>query len=40
MNEIVTMAENLIPLIREFRHITEQDRRIAAPIVQAISRDR
>ena len=36
MNEIVTVAENLIPLIREFRHITEQDRRIAAPIVQAI----
>ena len=36
MNEIVTMAESLIPLIRELRHITENDRRIAEPIVQAI----
>jgi alkylation response protein AidB-like acyl-CoA dehydrogenase len=36
MNEIVTVAEGLIPLIRELRHTTEQDRRIAAPIVHAI----
>ena len=36
MNEIVTVAESLIPLIRELRHTTEQDRRIAAPIVQAL----
>src|SRR5215468_12700382 len=36
MNEIVTVAESLIPLIRELRHTTEQDRRLAAPIVQAI----
>jgi alkylation response protein AidB-like acyl-CoA dehydrogenase len=36
MNEIVTLAERLIPLIRELRHTTENDRRIAAPIVQAI----
>jgi alkylation response protein AidB-like acyl-CoA dehydrogenase len=36
MNEIVTFAERLIPLICEQRHITEQDQRIAAPIVQAI----
>jgi alkylation response protein AidB-like acyl-CoA dehydrogenase len=36
MNEIVTLAESLIPLIRELRHTTEQDRRIAAPIVQAL----
>jgi alkylation response protein AidB-like acyl-CoA dehydrogenase len=36
MNEIVTMAERLIPLIRELRHTTEQDRRLAAPIVQAL----
>ena len=36
MNEIVTVAERLIPLIREHRHTTEQDRRIAAPIVHAI----
>jgi alkylation response protein AidB-like acyl-CoA dehydrogenase len=36
MNEIVTVAESLIPLIRELRHTTENDRRIAAPIVQAI----
>ena len=36
MNEIVTVAESLIPLIGECRHTTEQDRRIAAPIVQAL----
>jgi len=36
MNEIVTLAERLIPLIFELRHITENDRRIAEPIVQAI----
>jgi alkylation response protein AidB-like acyl-CoA dehydrogenase len=36
MNEIVTLAESLIPLIRELRHTTEQDRRIAAPIVQSL----
>ena len=36
MNEIVTSAERLIPLICELRHTTEQDRRIAAPIVQAL----
>ena len=36
MNEIVTVAERLIPLICELRHTTEQDRRIAAPIVHAI----
>jgi alkylation response protein AidB-like acyl-CoA dehydrogenase len=36
MSEIVTAAERLIPLVRELRHTTEQDRRIAAPIVQAI----
>lgn len=36
MNEIVTVAESLIPLICELRHTTEHDRRIAAPIVQAI----
>src|SRR4030095_10357776 len=36
MNEIVTLAESLIPLIRELRHTTEQDRRLAAPIVQAL----
>lgn len=36
MNEIVTVAESLIPLIRELRHTTEQDRRIAEPIVHAI----
>ena len=36
MNEIVTVAESLIPLIRELRHTTEDDRRIAAPIVHAI----
>ena len=36
MNEIVTVAERLIPLICELRHTTEHDRRIAEPIVQAI----
>jgi hypothetical protein len=36
MNEIVTLAERLVPLIFELRHITENDRRIAEPIVQAI----
>jgi indole-3-acetate monooxygenase len=36
MNEIVTSAERLIPLLCELRHTTEQDRRIAAPIVQAL----
>jgi indole-3-acetate monooxygenase len=36
MNEIVTVAESLIPLICELRHTTEQDRRIAEPIVHAI----
>ncbi len=36
MNEIVTLSENLIPLINELRHTTENDRRIAEPIVQAI----
>jgi len=36
MNEIVTVAESLIPLIGELRHTTENDRRIAAPIVHAI----
>jgi alkylation response protein AidB-like acyl-CoA dehydrogenase len=36
MSEIVTLAESLIPLIRELRHTTENDRRIAEPIVQAI----
>jgi hypothetical protein len=36
MNEIVTVAERLIPLIRELRHTTEHDRCIAAPIVHAI----
>jgi indole-3-acetate monooxygenase len=36
MNEIVTVAERLIPLIRELRHTTEHDRRIAEPIVHAI----
>ncbi|HET7909925.1 MAG TPA: hypothetical protein VFL19_04385 [Nitrospira sp.] len=36
MNEIVTFAESLIPLISELRHTTENDRRIAEPIVQAI----
>jgi len=36
MNEIVTFAESLIPLIKELRLTTENDRRIAAPIVEAI----
>jgi alkylation response protein AidB-like acyl-CoA dehydrogenase len=36
MNEIVTVAESLIPLVRELRHTTEQDRRLATPIVQAL----
>src|ERR1041385_2370780 len=36
MNEIVTFAESLTPLIKELRHTTESDRRIAAPIVEAI----
>src|SRR5688572_341762 len=36
MNEIVTLAESLIPLIRELRHTTENDRRIADPIVQSL----
>jgi alkylation response protein AidB-like acyl-CoA dehydrogenase len=33
---LVTVAESLIPLIIELRHTTENDRRIAAPIVQAL----
>lgn len=36
MNEIVTLAEGLMPVICELRHATENDRRIAEPIVQAI----
>jgi hypothetical protein len=36
MSKIVTLAESLIPLINELRHKTENDRRIAEPIVQAI----
>ncbi len=36
MNEIVTLSESLIPLISELRHTTENHRRIAEPIVQAI----
>jgi alkylation response protein AidB-like acyl-CoA dehydrogenase len=36
MNEIVTVAESLNPLIRQLRHTTENERRIAEPIVQAI----
>src|SRR5262245_49934290 len=36
MNEIVSLAEKLLPPICELRHITEKDRRIAEPIVQAI----
>jgi alkylation response protein AidB-like acyl-CoA dehydrogenase len=36
MNEIVTFAENLIPMIREQRQMTEDNRCIAEPIVQAI----
>ena len=36
MSEIVTLVGNLIPMIRELRHTTENDRRIAEPIVRAI----
>ena len=36
MSELVTLAESLIPLIRELRHTTENDRRIAEPIVKEI----
>jgi alkylation response protein AidB-like acyl-CoA dehydrogenase len=36
MSKIVTLAENLRPLIVELRHNTEKERSIAAPIVQAI----
>ncbi len=36
MNEIVTFGESLIPLIKELRQTTENDRRIAAPVVEAI----
>jgi alkylation response protein AidB-like acyl-CoA dehydrogenase len=36
MHEIVALAERLIPLIRELRDTTENDRRIAEPIVRAI----
>jgi indole-3-acetate monooxygenase len=36
VNEIVTLAERLIPLIRKLRHTTENDRRIAEPIVRAL----
>lgn len=36
MNEILTFGESLIPLIKELRHTTENDRRIATPIVEAI----
>jgi alkylation response protein AidB-like acyl-CoA dehydrogenase len=36
MNEIVTRAERLVPLICELRHTTQNDRRIAEPIVRAI----
>jgi alkylation response protein AidB-like acyl-CoA dehydrogenase len=36
MSQIVTLAERLIPLICEVRHTTENDRRIAEPVVQAI----
>ena len=36
MNQIVALAEGLMPLICEHRHTTEQDRRIAAPIEQAM----
>src|SRR5262245_47080344 len=39
MNEIVTVAESLLPLIRELRHTTENDRRIADPIVQALRKN-
>jgi alkylation response protein AidB-like acyl-CoA dehydrogenase len=36
MSEIVTMAESLIPMIIELRHTTENQRRIADPIVEAL----
>ena len=36
MNEILTFGASLIPLIKELRHTTENDRRIATPIVEAI----
>ena len=36
MNGMVTLAERLVPLICELRHSTENDRRIAEPIVQAV----
>jgi hypothetical protein len=36
MNEIVTVAERLIPMIRKLRDTTENDRRIAEPIVRAL----
>jgi hypothetical protein len=36
MNDIVTLAERLTPLIGELRHATENDRCIAEPIVRAI----
>ena len=36
MTEIVSAAESLIPLVSELRQTTEQDRRVAAPIVQAV----
>src|SRR5207249_3877680 len=36
VNEIVTLAERLIPLIRKLRHTTENDRCIAEPIVRAL----
>jgi len=36
MNEIVALAEKLTPRICELRHATENDRRIAEPIVQAV----
>ena len=36
MSEILTLAESLIPLITELRHTTENDRRIADPIVEAL----
>ena len=36
MDEIVTVAEGLVPLIRKLRHTTENDRCIAEPIVRAL----
>ncbi len=36
MNDIVTGAESLLPMIRELRHTTENERNIADPILQAI----